>query len=94
MWLDNFLTEQQNKRLRRILSNDFATVYLCEEPCQTEPPEKGKHGGRKREENEKCARGDDKAAICKRVSANAASSPLFVCSVLTGSVCVKGKSLG
>ena len=35
-----------NERLTRILSDDFAAVDLCKEPCQTEPPGKGKtHGG-------------------------------------------------
>ena len=59
----------------KVLSGNFATVDLCEEPCYTKPPEKGKYGGRKTRKKVRKARGDDKAAICKRVSANAASSP-------------------
>ena len=62
-------------RTIKVISGNFATVDLCEEPCYTKPPEKGKYGGRKTRKKVRKARGDDKAAICKRVSANAASSP-------------------
>ena len=48
----------------RILSDDFAAVDLCEEPCQTEPPEKGKSWRQKRRRKcEKTRAAKDKAAV-------------------------------
>ena len=61
--------------MRCILSDDFAAVDLCEEPCQTEPPEKGKYGdikkqGRKREKRA--------AMIRRRFASGSAQTPHLV----------------
>ena len=65
----------KNKRLWRILSNDFATVDLCEEPCQTEPHEKGKSWRQKR--RRKCEK-TRAAMIRRRFASGSAQTPPLV----------------
>ena len=70
-----------NERLMRILSDDFATVDLREEPCNNSLPEKqnSRRRTKRKTATKNARRGEGKATICKRVSANVASSPRVWC---------------
>ena len=43
-------------RTIKVISGNFATVDLREEPCYTEPPEKGKFGGKTKNEQQNLKR--------------------------------------
>ena len=57
-------------RTIKVISGNFSAVDLCEEPCYTEPPEKGKFGGKTKNEQQNLKRrAAIKTGLCKRVSA-------------------------
>mgnify|MGYP001624492849 len=54
----------------KVLRGNFSAVDFREEPCYTEPPEKGKYGGKtKNAQHNVKRRAAVKTGLCKRVSA-------------------------
>ena len=78
-------------RTIKVISGNFATVDLREEPCYTEPPEKGKFGGKTKNEQQNVKWwAAIKTGLCKRVSAKpvfaALSFSLFLMSLVSRSI--------
>lgn len=62
----------------KVLGGNFSAVDLCEEPCYTEPPEKGKFGGKTKNEQQNVKWwAAIKTGLCERVSAKPVFAAAF-----------------